>query len=93
MNKILIACIAATCFGGLAQAATPQTYPESMQPVIVTGEDITYKVAKLQGEVQTLQTEMQGLSSTVGQVPGDPSYAFSATPLPNSDNSPIPTGG
>ena len=51
MNKILIACIAATCFGGLAQAATPQTYSESMQPVIVTGEDITYKVAKLQGEV------------------------------------------
>jgi hypothetical protein len=93
MNKILLACIAATCFGGLAQAGTPQTYQESMQPVIVTGDDTPYKMAKLQGEIQTLQAEMQGISSIVGQVPGQPYYAFSAAPQPNPDGSPIPVGG
>ena len=51
--------------------------------------DRPYVLAKLQGEVRTLQDKVQNLQS---QNVSYPQYHFTTAPPPNHDGSPIPNG-
>lgn len=52
-----------------------------------------YMLAKLQNQIQMLQTELQTLGSLKGQTPGGPRYVFDAEPPSDFNGSPVPTGG
>jgi hypothetical protein len=99
MNKLMTTCFAAVALSGhivTANAAalngTMQVTPVAISPASTTS-DLPYIVAKLQGDVQTLQTEVQDLQRREGQDPRDSQYIFSAAPPPNADGAPIPSGG
>ena len=90
MNKVLIACLAATGLCGFAHAATTQPEQQMPQPITVSaGGDMSYMLAQLKGEIQMLQTEVHTLGSLEGQVPGGSRYVFSA----GSEGSPASVGG
>jgi len=98
MNKLMIACflVAGLCTNFIvANAATPDntapTAPAASSTTSATA-DLPYVLAKLQGDVRTLQSEVQNLQSRDGQDPTDPQEIFSAAPLPNHDGAPIPNG-
>ncbi len=99
MKKLLIVCFVTTSFYGFAAAANAAPTQGTSQPINVSATtppqngDMPYMLAKLQNEIQVLQTEVQTLGNLEGQAPGDSRYIFDAEPPPNPDGAPIPSGG
>ena|ERR1700722_5438834 len=97
--KLMIACVAAAGLCGLAATAyaapTDSTTPAASiaNNTANTIADLPYTLAKLQGEIQSLQTEVHNLQGLESQDASDPQYTFSVVPPPNPDGSPIPSGG
>jgi hypothetical protein len=98
MNKLMIACFAAAGLCGHLITANAATLENTTPVPPVTSSttnrtiDLPYILAKLQGDVQTLQSEVQKLQSQKSQDPADPPESFSVVSLPNHDGSPIPNG-
>jgi hypothetical protein len=91
MNRLMIACftVAGICsLSATASAATPNTTPAA--PIAGTATDTPHALAKLRGEVRTLQIEAQSLEN---QYPAGTEYLFSTGPSPAPDGSPITSGG
>lgn len=90
MNKALITCFVAAGLCGSAHAATWQQQQQTLQPITVTASGgMSYELAKLENEIQMLQTEVRTLGTLEGQAAGDSHYVFSAGP----EGSPVSTGG
>jgi hypothetical protein len=101
MNRLMLSCFVVLglfCKFGIAGAATwAATTPaapavSSPNSSVSRTEDLPEAIAKLEGDVQTLQVEVRNLQGLLGQDPEDPQAIFSAAPLPNHDGAPIPNG-
>lgn len=96
MNKFMIASFAAICFGGsfsVANAAPSDAQALNTTPIPVSAAaDLPYTVARLQGEISTLQAQVLSLQNSESQDAGGTTY-FSADAPANAGGSPIPSGG
>jgi hypothetical protein len=93
MNRLTLACFSVVGLCGLLGTANAATLNTTMPvtPANSAAADLPYTIAKLQGQVGMLQTEIQNLQQ--GQDATGPQYVFSTAPAPNADGSPIPSGG
>lgn len=96
MQRLLIACLSATFFAGIA-AAHAAPAPDAPQPVGVRTatlqpDDLPYMLARLREDIRMLRTEVQSLGGSEGQS-ADGAYYLSAGPAPNPGGAPIPSGG
>ena len=90
MHKLMITCFAAaglyshfvTANAAMLDSTTPAAPAASS--TTSTAADLPYVLAKLQGDVQTLQSEVQNLQSLESQDPTDPQDMFSVAPPPNT---------
>jgi hypothetical protein len=101
MNRLMITCFTALSLGstvvianaaplaGTTSAISAVSSPQAGSGLVA---DLPYAVAKLQGDVQQLQVEVQNLQSSTGQDSGFPQTSFSTDALPNHDGAPIPNG-
>lgn len=95
MNKFLIVCFTATSLCSFASAANAAPTQGASQPINVSttmppqSNDMPYMLAKLQNQIQMLQTEVQALDKLEGQAPEDSQYIFDANP----GDAPFPAGG
>ena len=78
MNKLMIACFTAAGLCGHLITANAATLENTTPVTPVTSSttnrttDLPYILAKLQGDVRTLQSEVQNLQSQKSQDPADP---------------------
>jgi hypothetical protein len=99
VKRFLIASMMASSFCGLATTANATAVAGAARPINVPtamlpqDADTPYVLSKLQNEIRVLQAEVQTLGSVEGQASGSARYIFNAEPPPNSDGSPVPTGG
>ena len=95
MNKFSIACFAAISLCGFVAKANASPVQNPAQPITVAANatqpsaDVPYMLAKLHGDIQMLQTEVQTLGSLEGQAQGSSQYFFAA----GSDGSTDSVGG
>jgi hypothetical protein len=93
MSYVTKSCLAfALIMPMLPFAASAQTSNTTTRSDTNTATDLPYDLAKLQGNVQMLQGEVQRLQSQESQDPADPTEILSLTPPPNHDGAPIPNG-
>jgi hypothetical protein len=91
MNRLTLACFSVVGLCGLLGTANAATLNTPATSANSAATDLPYTIAKLQGQVGMLQTEIQNLQQ--GQDATGPQYVFSTAPAPNADGSPIPSGG